>query len=112
MKLTGKCKEDFEKWYLKTYHPNLNNNTNTFKLYLLVFYSLEPSKQYGVYVDYFDNVNFTILISHGFKNNKTVFMPSYENSSGHNFDYNTYYETRHEARTSGIEKANEIYNKQ
>jgi hypothetical protein len=107
MILTGKCEEDFEKWY-----GNEVDKLDKSKGYYYDIDYFTNSMQYGVYVDFFDTVKFTILISHGFKNNKTIFMPSYENSSGHNFDYNIYYDTRSKARTAAIEKANEIYNKQ
>ena len=47
MKLTGKCKADFEKWYLK-------NNTHS---RWVNFEICGDSMQYGVYVDYFDSVD-------------------------------------------------------
>ena len=104
MKLTGKCKEDFEKWYTKPLREKvaLHRSVEFFKTYT-------PSMQYGVYVDFFDSVDIDIdtkfcgylkydysikdKISHGL-----LFTE---------YDWST---TRQEARTKAIEKANEIYN--
>ena len=54
MKLTGKCKEEFEKWYLKYIKSNSeklisNTDVNYFSL-------LTDSMQYGVYEDFFRSV--------------------------------------------------------
>tara|TARA_R110000850_G_scaffold90138_6_gene192393 strand:+ start:7212 stop:7475 length:264 start_codon:yes stop_codon:yes gene_type:complete len=82
MKLTGKCREDFEKWFTD------NDNHKGFdaeqialdrKYRLKLFYQLYPSMQYGVYEDFFRSV----------KKLKSI--------SG--------------ARVAAIEKENEIYNK-
>jgi hypothetical protein len=103
MKLTGKCKEDFERWYSNQkynlsathnagYHPNN---------YIDWFYTLPKSMQYGVYVDFFDSVGIDIEIYntiHGFD-----FMIKTNIFRG-------YFETRPEARTAAIKKANEIHN--
>ena len=52
MELTGKCKEEFEKFYLKDIDIDecefFNNNT-----ILSIFYTEKESMQYGVYVDFF-----------------------------------------------------------
>jgi hypothetical protein len=114
MKLTGKCKEDFEKWFSNEYVSKPNVYNNCFDLIsgeniLEPFYKLPKSMQYGVYVDFFDSVDIDIdtkfcgylkydysikdKISHGL-----LFTE---------YDWST---TRQEARTKAIEKANEIYN--
>ena len=51
MKLTGKCKEDFEKWLYKNLYKD---SDYTFEYILDLFYSYIQSMQYGVYVDFFD----------------------------------------------------------
>ena len=62
MKLTGKCKEDFEKWF----EPPLKENEKDpweIALYgsmVAEFYSLTESMQYGVYVDFFDIVKINV----------------------------------------------------
>ena len=103
MKLTDKAKRDFEKYYLKEYHGLVKNKT-TLKLQLLVWYSLPLSKQYGVYVDFFDNVDIDIYIEIGKYGGLEPLIW-----------YKKYYHletvsTRKQARIEAILKANEIYN--
>jgi hypothetical protein len=99
MKLTGKCKEDFEKWYF-------DNDKNVY-IDLKSFYSLDESMQYGVYVDFFDSVGVHVEVK--------------VKSSFQKFNYgihdknewivsSAFIKTRQEARTAAIEKANELYN--
>jgi hypothetical protein len=105
MKLTGKCKEDFEKWFLKDIDIDedefFNNDT-----VLLIFYEESESMKYGVYVDFFDSVGIYIDVTN-IDSCNTLFacvindkLPKF------------YFSSRQEARTQAIEKANEIYNKQ
>ena len=94
MKLTGKCKEDFEKWlYCGTPYS--------------YFLELTPSMQYGVYVDFFDSVRISLMVYtyddekwyvNLLKNNRYLIIGK------------EMYKTRQEARTQAIKKANEIYN--
>ena len=84
MELTGKCKEDFEKWWVNDWEIH---NKSVGELTLTAWYKLPDSMKYGVFIDYFDSVGLSITID-----------PLGET-------------TRPEARTSAIEKANEIYNK-
>ena len=96
MKLTGKCKEEFEKW--------LGSQTTTTGVYIHRWYVtwakfniLSNSAKYGVYVDFFDSVGI----------NSSSF--SHYEFYKCNLD-NTLFNTRPEARLLAIEKANEIYN--
>ena len=95
MNLTGKCKEDFEKWY------ELNYETIGLRsFYLAEFYELPETMQYGVYVDFFDSVEIYMeIIKDG------IYFESYVNDEWLNTP-----KTRSETRTAAIEKANEIYN--
>jgi hypothetical protein len=100
MKLTGKCKEDFEKWYIKDLVEK--------ELALEEFYNSSDSMQYGVLVDFFDSVgvNIEVWIEYqvgGVLIDFYAVLVNDENISGG-------FETRQEARTKAIEKANEIYN--
>ena len=94
MELTGKCKEEFEKCYLKGVH----NEENYHRHVITSFYSKSESMQYGVYVDFFDSVGI-------------------DSSSFSHYEFykcnlkDTLFKTRLEARTAAIEKANEIFNK-
>ena len=92
MKLTGKCKEDFEKWY-----ESLED-----------FYHLDIMPEnmvYGVYVDFFDSVGIDIRI---LENNVSSILNTNGFSQDRKYDYSN--ETRQEAREQAILKANEIYN--
>ena len=85
MKLTGKCKEEFENWLFKK------------SIWKSWFYTLIPSMQYGVCVDFFDSVKYE---------GKSLFSEIFE----------MYYKNKTEDFThndiviNSLEKANEIYN--
>ena len=96
MKLTGKCKEEFEKWFVKDIDIDedefFNNDT---MLYL--FYTERESMQYGVYVDFFDSVEIQ-----GKKLFSTVFKRYYEDKTD-DFTHNDIVE-------NSIITSNELYN--
>ena len=96
MELTGKCKEDFEKWFRRI---NIKNNW-----LLNSFYKLLQSMQYGVYVDFFDSVGIDIV------DNIDSCANDFRYLSKVDFKFIDAHNTRPEARTAAIEKANEIYN--
>ena len=111
MELTGKCKEDFEKWYFKN-HCNSNikyeemmphDESEIFGWY----YNIHDSFKYGVYVDFFDSVGIYFDIeADKNKDDKIAFfvMQSIWKDSFKEF------KTRDKARIYLIKKANEIYN--
>ena len=108
MELTGKCKEDFEKWYNESFGeygsddgkmPSLNG----IPYECTGFNNYSKSMQYGVFVDFFD----THIIRIGdycIIQNEAIYYESNVNG------YLGGWKTRHEARTEAIKKANEIYN--
>jgi hypothetical protein len=107
MKLTGKCKEDFEKWFRRI---NLKNNW-----LLNSFYKLPQSMQYGVLIDFFDSVGIKIHLDRncqGIKFNSWFITITKENGMHlNNFLKDTLEkDSRPEARDAAIEKANELYN--
>lgn len=122
MKLTGKCKTDFEKWYkAKQHKPNFLKD-EWLDSCCAWFYStiLSDSMRYGVYVDFFVSKCIHINITHDtYKDGVNILFQvfeydntSYDNWSdnstglyGDNGDY-----TLQEAREQAIIKANEIYN--
>ena len=107
MKLTGKCKEDFEKWFKDKYAGVHIMGMG----YWGRFYSLPFSMQYGVYVDFFDIFGTTISVFEEMIDGRYFdFIISEANGNFHQND--VYYRTRQEAREQAIEKANKIYNKQ
>tara|TARA_R110000737_G_C14267552_1_gene429771 strand:+ start:93 stop:410 length:318 start_codon:yes stop_codon:yes gene_type:complete len=100
MELTGKCKEEFERWL----HKNLYKDSNyTFEYILELFYSYIPSMQYGVFVDYFDSVWIDVTV---FKSRKFFDWSVFSNCRAPQGRESL----RPEARTAAIEKANELRN--
>jgi len=103
MKLTGKCKEDFNKYLV----ININNNK-----YPYSFYELPDPMKYGVYVDFFDSVSMNLYIKPvpTLKELKGRFGVYIDDFGHHLLSEYIYRDTRQEARCVIIEKANEIYN--
>lgn len=103
MNLTGKCKEDFEKWYLEDY---------TFGISHISFIDFDAipmkSMQYGVLVDYFDSVGLNILLTVEWDYGYIIAENRYEEIE----EVKKWYDTRPEARTAAIEKANDLRNEQ
>ena len=103
MKLIGKAKEDFEKWYVEHIHTDSYNKDWYFDI---DYFS--PSMQYGVYVDWFDSCGINCSITPYLANGGRRFT---SNSWGNfNLDSASIHKTRQEARAKAIEKATEIYN--
>ena len=114
MELTGKCKVEFEKWYLtKDYYDDYyiafvpkKGMMDEFRC--INFKEFPESMQWGVYVDFFDSVNLFIEVivveidDFSFQ----IFKKESAKSLSNGFTFNT----RPEARNAAIEKANEIYN--
>ena len=106
MTLTGKCKEAFESYLEELNRRDIEgvycDYNGTFYCYNDYHFSCLPeSMQYGVYVDFFDSVGidieiYTTVYGFDFMIKTNIFL--------------SYFETRAEARTAAIEKANEIYN--
>ena len=107
MKLTDKCKVDFEKWQKD---EDWFENSSMFDIdytNLELFNELPNSLKYGVYVDFFDSVG--IVISIGFYKGVGNVKPYYQWDIEDIFSEDI--ETRKETRKEAIEKANEIRNK-
>ena len=108
MRLTGKCKVDFEKWFLK----DVDTIENYDQYVLRSFLSKGLSMQYGVYIDFFDSVGIRLIIDMDFENEVYDKFALYIEYKKHCFcNYGMNFKTRQEARTEGVKKANEIYNK-
>jgi hypothetical protein len=110
MKLTGKCKEDFEKWLkennkdlLKLSDPSIYFS-EIFSMSALFKY-LTESMQYGVLEDFFDNAGIGICVTPVFPTKKYGWSFSVELEASY-----SNYLSRNRARTAAIEKANELYN--
>ena len=110
MKLTGKCKEDFEGWlqkYLWDYEPEiiLQYEDISESLNSDCLSRFPDSMKYGVYVDYFDSVGGRIEIM---RHSIDDMWGCYINGAVQGVRL----KSRHEARTKAIERANEIRNEQ
>ena len=108
MKLTGKCKEEFEKWYVITYFKDsMPLSIQEHCAILECFDDCFKSMRYGVLVDYFDSVGVYISLDWYKCHN-----PGYEyfETDINNYTLNERFNTRPEARTEAIEKANELRN--
>tara|TARA_R110000851_G_scaffold50227_3_gene120142 strand:+ start:177 stop:539 length:363 start_codon:yes stop_codon:yes gene_type:complete len=117
MELTGKCKEEFEKWFSKTYSYHGNQSTPPLEKVPyddIGFYNYNSSMKYGVYVDFFDSVGMHIQLTPYFDSVKKVMLWFFTLENKRCVHLNSHLEnkdkTRPEARASAIEKANEIYN--
>tara|TARA_R110000803_G_scaffold490_2_gene1681 strand:- start:77 stop:421 length:345 start_codon:yes stop_codon:yes gene_type:complete len=109
MKLTGKCKEEFNKWYFKTVRGNEENLLGATNAEW--FYLLTKSMQYGVFEDYFDSVGVRVFINEEFDTMgqyQRGFNPVVNNVKL--YKDNDCFHTRPEARIAAIEKANELRN--
>lgn len=96
--LTGKCKEDFDKWLPKVHQviaAGINGD----------FHSLHQSLTYGVYMDFFDTVGLEIRRNFGKEYSIQSKNRKYECENGfllHIDNLN---------RKSVVKKANQVYNK-
>ena len=96
MKLTGKCKDDFEKWY-----DGFTSDCQNYKEWDSWF---PLNMQYGVYVDFFDSKEFNI------STHVRVFSIQWSCFVSDGFKSGYYDKGRGYTRLKAIEKANEIYN--
>ena len=102
MILTGQCKEDFDKWFMK------NKPEATARLYcprIKIFEVLPLSMQYGVYVDLLDSVGIIINI----RSNYDIWFNIIWHEEIDAGD-DSFFDTRLQARKAAIEKANDLYN--
>lgn len=104
MELTGKCKEDFEKWLNPKYLEDVETGSG-----INVFEHVGNEMKYGVFVDFFDSVGIRVSIRN--IGSSYWYVINYPNTLGLKDRYESKYTERPEARTAAIEKANEIYNK-
>jgi hypothetical protein len=106
MELTGKCKEDFKKWF----HENswdlcvgCGDDWDYWK-----FEELSESLRFGVYVDFFDSVELFPSINYTY--NVTMQGTDWFHVRVDNNYVINGLKTRPEARKHAIEKSNELYN--
>lgn len=103
MKLTGKAKELFEKWF-NTHHVYEH-------LCLATFQELPASMQYGVYQDWADSLGIRLDVTVCY-DNMLHYIRGFEVKVNEEelFQSNDVFETRQEARNAAIDKLNELIN--
>ena len=111
MKLTADTLKNFWIWYLlpeqrKTYKTSsLRGVDNVAKIRFL---AMSFTERYGVLEDFFDSVGIRISIRN--IGDSYWYVTKYPNREGLTDKHESKFMSRPEARTSAIEKANEIYN--
>lgn len=105
--LTGKCKEDFEKWYYNDKKHQCSYMTNQIKKSR--FESSTLSMQYGVLVDFFDSAGMHLGLEPYFDNDMDLLF-KYNLLFVKDIDYQNSYTKREHVRQQAIKKANELYN--
>ena len=117
MKLTGQCKEDFEKWRSEKYQEcDLELSHDIFPFNWLLFNTVPFEMQYGVLVDFFDSVGLNIYVSPGRYGEyySTKNMQDYHArvlEKRFNFIHEIgVFNKSHEAREEAIKAANNLYN--
>jgi hypothetical protein len=96
MKLTGKCREDFEKWYNKNSFM-LPYFTKEYSGEGLCFKDMDKSMQYGVYIDFLNT-------------KKWEGVELFDKCFNVYFYEKVIFQTHNDIVKQAIEKANEIYN--
>jgi hypothetical protein len=106
MKLTGKCKEDFENFVILNTFKERSKKGYIIADFKDDFNELPESMKYGVYVDFFDSVGLFIEIANDNQDIKTFWVDINLDSA----DDDVELDTRPEARILAIETANKTYN--
>tara|TARA_R110000772_G_scaffold216105_1_gene326638 strand:- start:169 stop:537 length:369 start_codon:yes stop_codon:yes gene_type:complete len=117
MELTGKCKEEFEKWYFKDFEFNEEITNFDRKITLSIFYTEKDSMKYGAFVDYFDSVKINADIQPVYNYTKEnyssidYFIINVIELGKEDYDYKLIEEkNRPKARAAAIKEANELRN--
>lgn len=113
MELTGQCRVAFEGWYkdnIQTIEFTIDEDGNKeqYKIWVNQLHEHPNSMKYGVYVDFFDSVGISVDVEYLGDGLFGMIWTTTDHKlpcgRTHGFD------SRPEARTAAIQKANEIYN--
>ncbi len=117
MELTGKCKEDFDKWYSDKYFPSIESLAghrisliDKGNISLNRFYTLQPEMQWGVYVDFFDTIDIPIEDSVRFEPTMQGFKVKFYNYFIKGKKSRRNFINRIDSRNDAIKQVNDIYN--
>jgi len=116
--LNGKCKQDFEKWYLNYLtDQNIHVSFEATEDVLNDFYTALPSMKWGVYVDFFLSKNITLYIVPVIVNDGTIERFDFDVDNCRYKKYfnvyskqSMYQEYQNKARTESLKIANQLYN--
>ena len=98
--VTDKTKEKFEEWYDEN-HYSISDKYTDFDYFTF-------SMQWGVYLEFFDSVGYCIS-EYTFSEDKSFSCDVEDFKTKEFIDCGTF-ETRKEAQTEAIKKANELFN--
>lgn len=101
--LTGKNKEQFEKWYLANIREELKHREMR-RLIISPF-----MMQIGVLLAYYDSLGLSIVTKNSFLEDKYRWFIEHHNDGKHPFDIDLF-KSRNEAYKQAFIKANEIVN--
>lgn len=108
MELTGKAKEDFEKWYNNNYPTRHSKIKMNYKVWVgeswdvpSTFWWLPYSMRWGVLVDFFDINGIEIFLDRDFRGSWVFNIDGEECGN---------FPTRPKTREESIKAANQIYN--
>ena len=104
MKLTGKTKDNFEKWFFEYY--NKDKTSVAMFNHETMFKSLQELIQNAYIIDFFDSVGINILLTCEFDFGYEILDKRYEVIE----QVKKWYETRQEATNQAIITANKLYN--
>ena len=112
MKLTGKAKEVFDKWFVTYTNEQLGSKRDDFADdddMLDAFYkTLIPPMQWGVYQDWADSLGYEISTGRIFEKVWGADIIVWSNDEV--MLWEDEYDTRQEARNAAVEKLNELIN--
>ncbi len=114
MKLEGKCRGDFSKWYIEEVRndPEKLLGATNYEWFLL----LTESMRWGVIIDFADSVGVTIIIDSDWNFNTLgesacqTFEYYIHKNINEEAEYESGFKTRPEARETAVNKFNEWYN--
>jgi hypothetical protein len=112
MKLTGKCKDDFETWFNNKRNEVIKDGNFEYDLYYIFTYMMPEVCKNALIIEWFDSVGIVIIIDNNGGCFHFIIKETHNNSFGglrkHWQDDES--KKRLDAINSAIEKANELYN--
>ena len=110
MTLTGKAKEEFEKWFANELERTEQKLTELGRVHVVdEFYTrITESMQWGVYQDWADSLGYDVVTQASIEQDKYWFTVWHQDEHFNE----EYFTTRQQARNAAVEKLNELINDQ